>query len=76
VKQVPALDIERELVTKIEHEDRVIDENDLRDVIALTVVLPYVDVVIAEKAIVNRARQAKLGEKYKAKLLTSLAELQ
>jgi hypothetical protein len=75
VNEVPALDIESQLATKSEHEGRVIVENDLRDVAALTAVLPYADVVIAEKAITNRARQAGLGKKYQAELLTSLAEL-
>lgn len=72
--EVAAFDIERELVIKAEGESRQVDENDLRDVYALTVVLPYANAVIAEKATIGRARQAKLGERYETGLYTSLLD--
>jgi hypothetical protein len=72
---VPVLNIERELVLRVESEDRTIDENDLRDVAGLTAALPYADIVVGEKAFLDRARQAKLGERYDTHLLTSLTQL-
>ncbi len=42
---------------------------------AFTTVMPFADVIVAEKPFVNLARQARLGERYGTKLLTSLFEL-
>lgn len=75
VAQVPAFHIERELAAITENETRSINENDLRDLAALIVVLPYADIVVGEKAFINRARQARLGNHYKTMLLTSISEL-
>jgi hypothetical protein len=72
--EVASLDIERALVIKTEGENRELDENDLRDVNAFTSVLPYVDALVAEKAIVARARQARLGERYGTDLHSSLLD--
>lgn len=73
--QVPAFHIERELAAIAETERRSINENDLRDLAALNIVLPYADIVVGEKAFINRARQAKLGKYYRTILLTSISEL-
>ena len=75
IGKVPVFDIERELAVKMENENRLIDENDLRDVSALYTVLPYADIIVGEQAIINRARQAKLGERYNTKLFTKITEL-
>lgn len=75
VDKVPTFDIERELAIKMEAESRSIDENDLRDISALYTVLPYADIIVGEQAIINRARQAKLGQRYKTKLFTKITEL-
>ena len=71
---LPVFDIERALVIKTEGENRELNENDLRDVIAFTSVLPYVNALVAEKAIVARARQARLGERYDTDLLVSILD--
>ncbi|PJT27206.1 hypothetical protein CN884_02060 [Ochrobactrum sp. 30A/1000/2015] len=75
VAQVPAFHIERELAAITENEMRSINENDLRDLAALNIVLPYADIVVGEKAFINRARQARLGNHYGTILLTSISEL-
>ncbi|MCW0183476.1 MAG: hypothetical protein OJI70_17050 [Zavarzinia sp.] len=72
---VPVLNIERELAVRLEDQARNISENDLRDLAAFTVVLPFADVMVAEKPFVNLARQAKLGERHSTKLLTSIFDL-
>jgi hypothetical protein len=72
--KVAAFDIECELVVTTESENRVQDENDLRDVLAFTIVLPYANAIVAEKAVINRARQSKLRERYSGTLFTSLDE--
>ncbi|MQB43207.1 hypothetical protein [Rhizobium sp. ICMP 5592] len=73
--QVPAFHIERELAAITESEMRPINENDLRDLAALNIVLPYADIVVGEKAFINRARQARLGNHYGTILFTSISEL-
>ena len=73
--EVPVLHIERELAIRIEDQARPISENDLRDMSAFTTVLPFADVMVAEKPFVNLARQARLGEQYGTKLLTSIFDL-
>ncbi|HET9639599.1 MAG TPA: hypothetical protein VFP12_10360 [Allosphingosinicella sp.] len=73
--EVPVLHIERELAVRIEDQTRRISENDLRDMSAFTTILPFADIVVAEKPFVNLARQAKLGEQYGTKLFTSIFDL-
>jgi hypothetical protein len=75
IVDVPILHVERELVIRLEDHSRAITENDLRDMLAFIVVLPFADVVVAEKPFINLARQARLGEKFETKLLTSVFEL-
>ena len=72
---VPILHVERELAVRIEDQTRPISENDLRDMSAFAAVLPFVDIVVAEKPFVNLARQARLEERYDKKLLTSIFDL-
>lgn len=72
--EVPLLAIERELVVRLEDQGRAISENDLRDMMAFITVLPFADVIVAEKQFVNLARQARLDERYGTRLFTSIAE--
>ncbi|MGF7170808.1 hypothetical protein FHS91_002496 [Sphingobium xanthum] len=74
VADVPVLHVERELVVRLEDQSRGISENDLRDMLSFTTVLPFADVMVAEKQFVNLARQARLGETFKTKLITSIFE--
>lgn len=75
VVDVPVLDIERELVIRLEDQARDLNENDLRDMMSFITVIPFADVVVAEKQFVNLARQARLGETYRTELLTSVFDL-
>jgi hypothetical protein len=73
--EVPVLDVERELAIRIEDQMRPINENDLRDMTSFTTALPLADVMVAEKAFINMARQAQLGERYQTLLLSSISAL-
>jgi hypothetical protein len=75
IVDVPVLNVERELVIRLEDQSRAVSENDLRDMAAFTVALPFADIVVAEKLFVNLARQARLGERYGTTLLTSIFDL-
>ena len=75
IVKLPVLNIERELVIRLEDQTRPIDENDLRDMASFTTVLPFADLIVAENLFVNLARQARLGVLYQTQLLTSVFEL-
>jgi len=72
---LPVLNVERELVIRLEDQARRIDENDLRDMAAFTTVLPLATIMVAEKPFVNLARQAGLGALYETTLLTSVFDV-
>lgn len=72
---IPVLNIERELAARLEDQTRAITENDLRDMAAFTIVLPFADIVVAEKQFVNLARQARLDKNYNLALKTSVFDL-
>ena len=67
--------VERELVIRIEREGRDVNENDLRDVSSFSSAFCLADFVVGEKASINRARQAKLNERFSNVLCTSLEDL-
>jgi len=73
--EVPVLRAERELALRLEDQNRRIVENDLRDMAAFTTVLPFADVMVAEKPFVNLARQAHLDQTFGTTLLTSVFDL-
>lgn len=73
---VSVLNVERELVVRLEDQDRAISENDLRDMMAFMTVLPLADVMVAERQFVNLARQARLDERYNTNLTTSIFNLE
>lgn len=72
---VPVLNVERELVVRLEDQGRAILENDLRDMMSFMTVLPFADIVVAEKQFVNLSRQARLDERYGTRVLTSIFDL-
>ena len=74
VADVSVLNVERELVVRLEDQSRALTENDLRDMMAFTTVLPLADVIVAEKPFVNLARQAHLCEAYGTMLMTSVLD--
>ena len=75
IAEVGLFDVDVSLATRIEFEHRDVDENDLRDLYSYTTAIRHSDVIVGEKAAVNRARQAHLEKRYPVKLLTSLDEL-
>jgi hypothetical protein len=75
ILDVPVLNVERELVVRLEDQNRATNENDLPDMAAFTTVLPVVDLFVAEKPFVNLARQAGLGQHYSTTLLTEVSGL-
>ncbi len=75
ISRIPMFDIEQNLVMKLENEDTVLDENDLRDCAAFNCVVKYADIVVAENAFIGRTKQANLDKKYRTKLLTKIADL-
>jgi len=75
VNDIPIMNVERELVVRLEDQKRPINENDLRDMLSFTVALPLANILVAEKAFVGLARQAGLGDKYQTMLLTDVSEL-
>ncbi|MET3577152.1 hypothetical protein ABID19_000167 [Mesorhizobium robiniae] len=72
---IPVLNVERELVLRLEDQSRAVVENDLRDMSAFTTAIPFSDVIVAEKPFVNLARQARLDETYGTTLMTSVFDL-
>jgi hypothetical protein len=75
IVDIPMLYVEKELAVRIEDRNSVISENDLRDMSAFITTLPFADIIVAEKHFVNLSRQARLGERYETKLLTSIFDL-
>jgi hypothetical protein len=73
VNETPTLLIEREISLKLEAERRAIKINDFCDMRNFTTVLPYADVVVAEKQFINLARQAGLAARFNARLETKLS---
>ncbi len=75
VRDVPIFYVERELALRIEEQPRPLHENDFRDMATFCAVLPYADVVIAEKQFVNLSTQASLDKKYNTLVSTKLETL-
>lgn len=75
ITQIPVLNVERELVVRLEDQDRDMNENDLRDMASFIAVVPVADIFVAENPFVNLARQAKLDRLYDTALLTSVTAL-
>lgn len=71
---IPVMNIERELAVRLEDQGRAVSENDLRDMMSFVTVIPFADIVIAEKQFVNLSRQARLDERYGTRMFTSIFE--
>ena len=74
--EVPILNVERELAVRLEDQPRDVNENDLRDMASFTAVLPFADIIIAEKQFVNLARQARLDRSLGTTLMTSIFDFE
>lgn len=75
IDEVPTFRVERELALRLEAQNRSIDENDFRDMMAFCTVVPYSDHVFAEKQFVNLTRQAGLHDEYATSLSSDLADI-
>lgn len=75
IDDVPTLNVEAEMAARIEAESGSLKPNDVYDMQAFYTAIPYSSRVIAEKASVSRARQAKLDVKYGVTLSRSLTDL-
>jgi hypothetical protein len=75
VEEMPTYYTERELVLRLEAQQRPINENDMRDIDAYSACLPYADDIVGENQMINLAQQARLGEKYDTRLMTDILAL-
>lgn len=75
ILDLPVLNVERELVVRLEDQARATEENDLRDMAAFITILPLADLFVAERQFVNLAHQAGLGRQYGTTLLTDVSAL-
>jgi hypothetical protein len=75
ISETPTFLIEREMALKLEGQNRAIHVNDMRDMRNFTAVLPYADIVVAEKQFSNLARQAGLTRCFDIQLETKLQSL-
>jgi hypothetical protein len=72
---VPTMAVEAEMVSRLESKTGPVSSNDVFDIQSFSSVVPYVDRVVAEKASISRALQAKLDQKYGVKLSRNLEDL-
>ncbi len=75
MRETPTLLIEREIALKLEAQARPIHVNDMRDLRNFATVLPYADIIVAEKQFTNLTRQAGLGDRFGVGLETDLRSL-
>ncbi|MBP5064992.1 hypothetical protein HUT27_12920 [Pseudomonas chlororaphis] len=75
VEEVPTLNVEAEMSARLEAEAGALTTNDVLDMQSFYTAIPYSSRVIAEKASVSRARQAKLDVRYQVVLSHSLTDL-
>ncbi|EIM02337.1 hypothetical protein RHOFW104T7_08930 [Rhodanobacter thiooxydans] len=75
IEDVPTLNVEAEMVARLESQTGVLKPNDLFDIQSFYTAVPYSSRVIAEKASISRAQQAKLDVKYSVVLSRSLHDL-
>jgi len=54
---------------------RPIKDNDLNDILGLSVAIPYCDIVAAERMFISIAKRAKLSELYETELVSTFEEL-
>lgn len=75
IEDVPTLNIEAELAARLEAEPGPLSTNDFFDMQSFYTAIPYCSWIIAEKASISRAKQAKFHSKYNVKLSHSILEL-
>ncbi|MEO8488602.1 hypothetical protein [Pseudomonas sp.] len=75
IEDVPTLNVEAEMSARLEAEAGALTTNDVLDMQSFYTAIPYSSRVIAEKASISRARQAKLDIRYQVTLSHSLTDL-
>ncbi|MCK6436206.1 hypothetical protein [Rivihabitans pingtungensis] len=75
IEDVPTLDVESRMAARLEAQTGSINTNDVFDIQAFYTAIPYSSLVVAEKASISRALQAKLHEQYDVRLSRSLSDL-
>lgn len=75
IEDVPTLNVEVEMVARLESEMGGIATNDVFDMQAFYTAIPYSSRVVAERASISRALQAKLDARYQVVFSRSLGDL-
>lgn len=75
IEDVPTLNVEAEMAARREAETGNIKPNDVLDMQSFCTAIPYSSHVIAEKASISHAKQAKLDKEYQVSLSQSLMAL-
>jgi hypothetical protein len=75
ITDVPTYYIERELVLRLEGQNRPIDENDFRDMQSFCTVCAYADLMVAENQFINLALQGGIDKKYSTRISTDIFTL-
>lgn len=75
LEDVPTMNVEVEMATRVESMTGALSANDVLDMQSFYTAIPYADRVVAEKAAISRAKQARLDSKYGVTLSRSLEDL-
>lgn len=75
LEDVPTMNVEVEMAARLESKTGMLSGNDVFDMHSFCTAIPYSDRVVAEKAAISRAQQARLDSRYGVVLSTSLEDL-
>lgn len=75
LEDVPTMNVEVEMAARLESKTGALSVNDVLDMQSFYTAIPYSDRVVAEKAAISRAKQARLDSKYGVTLSRSLEDL-
>lgn len=75
LEDVPTMNVEVEMAARLESKTGALSTNDVLDMQSFYTAIPYSDRVVAEKAAISRAKQARLDSKYGVALSRSLKDL-
>lgn len=75
LRDVPTLNIEAEIASRLEAQPGALKENDIRDMLSFYTALPYATRIVGEKVFIALTKQANLDKKYGTSLHKSLVSL-
>ena len=75
LEDVPTMNVEVEMAVRLESKTGALSANDVLDMQSFYTAIPYADRIVAEKAAISRAKQARLDSKYGVALSRSLEDL-